>query len=319
MEIAVLSDIHSNYVALDSCMEYIKKRNINNLIFLGDYLADMAYPQKTMERIYQIKEEYNCIFIRGNKEDYWKEHREGKSPYWKIGSTGALLYTYEQLTEKDFAFYDTMPAARKLELPGLPAITLCHGSPFQTNENIRPGTERAYEIMEQVDTDIILCGHTHMQGKIEYRDCVERNRCKNSLCNSTEHNGDSILEHGVFVDLAHVNKRVLNCGAVGVPYGSEGKTQFMILHGEEGDWREEFFSLDYDRERVIDEMMNSEVAQYSPVWCRITANLLRKGKPAHGHVLMEAMRLCQEETGNAVWYDIPEKYWEMAMEKMGIG
>lgn len=300
MEIAVLSDVHSNYIALDTCMDYIKKRKIDTLIFLGDYLADMAHPQKTMERIYRIKEEYNCIFIRGNKEDYWRDHRDGKSPYWKKGSTGALLYTYENLTEKDFAFYDTMPPVMKLEIEGLPAITLCHGSPFRTNENIRPGKEKTYEIMESVDTDIILCGHTHFQCKIEHPHCVGVDGKK---------------------------KRVLNCGAVGVPYDSEGKTQFMILHGDAlvnagegfkqtGTWTEELISLDYDRERVIEEMMSSKVSEYAPYWCQITANLLRKGKPAHGQVLMEAMRLCQEDTGDAVWYDVPEKYWKLAVERM---
>lgn len=301
MEIAVLSDIHSNYIALDTCMKYVKSRNIGRLIFLGDYLADMAYPQKTMERIYQIKEEYNCIFIRGNKEDYWKEHREGKSPYWEKGSTGGLLYTYEHLTEKDFDFYDTMPPTMKLKIDGFPAITLCHGSPFRTNENIRPGKARTYEIMEAVDTDIILCGHTHVQGKIEYRDCLEVIEC---ICASSNKMAE------------HAGKKVLNCGAVGVPYGSEGRTQFMILHGEEGEWMEEFISLDYDREYVVEEMMNSELYEYAPYWCQITANLLRKGDPTHGQVLTEAMRLCLEETGEAVWYDVPEKYWKIVVERM---
>lgn len=39
MEIAVLSDIHSNYIAFDACMDYIRKRKIDMLIFLGDYLV----------------------------------------------------------------------------------------------------------------------------------------------------------------------------------------------------------------------------------------------------------------------------------------
>ena len=70
MEIAVLSDIHGNHIAFGQCVEYVLARNINTFIFLGDYLGEFSYPQKTMEIIYALKEKYTCFFIRGNKEDY---------------------------------------------------------------------------------------------------------------------------------------------------------------------------------------------------------------------------------------------------------
>ena len=45
MKIAVLSDIHGNHVALKKCIEEIKKRGVRKLIFLGDYVGELAYPQ----------------------------------------------------------------------------------------------------------------------------------------------------------------------------------------------------------------------------------------------------------------------------------
>ncbi|MDE7414826.1 MAG: metallophosphoesterase, partial [Lachnospiraceae bacterium] len=48
MEIAVFSDIHGNYAAFERCIEYVSARNINTFIFLGDYLGEFPYPQKTM-------------------------------------------------------------------------------------------------------------------------------------------------------------------------------------------------------------------------------------------------------------------------------
>lgn len=44
IDIAVLSDIHSNYVALEQCIKYAVARDINNFIFLGDYVGELAYP-----------------------------------------------------------------------------------------------------------------------------------------------------------------------------------------------------------------------------------------------------------------------------------
>ena len=103
MEIAVFSDIHGNYIAFQECVEYALKREIDTYIFLGDYLGEFSYPQKTMDIIYSMKERYTCFFVRGNKEDYWINRRAERNCQWKDGNAtvGAMKYCYAQLTEKD--------------------------------------------------------------------------------------------------------------------------------------------------------------------------------------------------------------------------
>ena len=54
MKIAVLSDIHGNHIALKRCMEELKKRDIKKIIFLGDYVGELAYPQKIMKMLREI-------------------------------------------------------------------------------------------------------------------------------------------------------------------------------------------------------------------------------------------------------------------------
>lgn len=63
MKIAVLSDIHGNYVALQECIKYVLDRGIDIFVFLGDYVGELAYPQKTMDILFHLKEKYNCFFI----------------------------------------------------------------------------------------------------------------------------------------------------------------------------------------------------------------------------------------------------------------
>jgi predicted phosphodiesterase len=75
MRIAVMADIHSNHIALETCFAEAQRRNAEIFIFLGDFLGDLAYPQKTLEYLDGIKKKYPCIFIRGNKEDYWINHK----------------------------------------------------------------------------------------------------------------------------------------------------------------------------------------------------------------------------------------------------
>ena len=281
LSIAVFSDIHSNHIALEACLEYVLKRGITTFIFLGDYLADMANPQKTMQLLYQLKDKYTCYFIRGNKEDYWLNYKYNRKETWSKGSTGSLLYNFERLMEKDFAFFKELPIARTLSFPHLPSITICHGSPYSTTEGIRTDNERTFEIMDNNDTSVILCGHTHIQKVITYN-----------------------------------QKTVLNGGSVGAAYNSNGLSQFMLLHGKDGAWTHEFISLEYDNEKVIEELMLSELMEYAPHWSIITANVVRKGTPSHGAVLTEAMRLCEEETGHSSWNDIPDKYWNLAIGKL---
>ena len=86
MDIAVFSDIHGNHVAFRACLDYVLSHDITTFIFLGDYLGEFAYPQKTMEMIYELKEKYNCYFIRGNKEDYWINCKYDNNCEWKDGN-----------------------------------------------------------------------------------------------------------------------------------------------------------------------------------------------------------------------------------------
>lgn len=67
MDLAVLSDIHGNYIALEKCVEYALSRGVKTFAFLGDYVGELAYPEKTMKMIFEMAEKYNCYFIRGRE------------------------------------------------------------------------------------------------------------------------------------------------------------------------------------------------------------------------------------------------------------
>ena len=282
MKIAVLSDIHGNHIALERCLHEVFLRGIERFIFLGDYLGDFAYPQKTMRILYDLAEKYDCEFIRGNKEEYWINYRENGACGWKKQDsiTGCMFYNYHELTEKDFSFYENLPNVKKLEFENLPSITICHGSPRRTKEKMLPGNEETLDILESSDTDLILCGHTHVPDVIVYK-----------------------------------GKRAVNPGTVGVALNGEKKAPFLILHGENGVWKEEFVSLDYDMETTIQELHESGLYENAPSWCRITEHLLRSGKGSHGAVLERAMKLCAEENGSCTWPDVPERFMEKAIEE----
>ncbi len=267
MDIAVLSDIHGNYIALEKCIKYAVDSGIRTFVFLGDYVGELAYPQKTMDIIYEMSAKYQCYFIKGNKEDYWIDYPKNGECGWRDNdsTTGSLLYAYTNLSNKDLEFFKGLSISKKLSIDNMPSITICHGSPNKVNQKLLHGNKLTYEIMDASDTSIILCGHTHIQGKIVY-------------------NG----------------KRVLNAGSVGVPLHSDGQSQFIILRQKDEIWEEEFISLEYDIEQVIQELHTSGLNRHAPYWCIVTEQMLRKGIISHGAVLERAMALCREETGSCI-------------------
>lgn len=282
MTIAILSDIHGNYTALQKCLDHASAAGADTFLFLGDYLGELAYPQKTMNILYHLKELQKCFFIKGNKEDYWLDYE--KNPVgWKEydSTTGSLYYTYKNLKQKDLHFFKTLPFQKELKFDDLPPLTICHGSPRKVNEKLLPNTENTFEIMENNPSNYILCGHTHQQGKIE-------------------HNG----------------KMVLNAGSVGIPLHSNGKAQFMILKGSQGTWDYEFVSLEYDTEKVITDLYSSGLYEKAPYWCKISEYLLRTGEISHGTVLARAMSICEEKFGECNWPNVPEECWEQAVKEM---
>lgn len=283
MDIAVFSDIHGNYVAFEQCIKYVLARNINTFIFLGDYLGEFPYPQKTMNMIYALKEKYTCFFVKGNKEDYWINRRYGRKCEWKDGnsSVGAMKYCYDNQTEKDIDFFQALPISQEIRFDNAAAILACHGSPERNNEKMFPADSKTYQIIDGCAYKYILCGHTHFQG---------------------------VIRHG--------DKTVLNPGAVGVPLHSDGKALFMILHRDVQQWTYEFIRIDYDRKKVIKELQESGLEKCAPYWMQITKHLILTGEVPHVAVLARAMQLCEEETGKCKWYNIPDLYWEKAIVEL---
>ena len=287
MRIAVMADIHSNHIALETCFAEAQRRNAEIFIFLGDYLGDLAYPRKTLEYLDGIKKKYPCIFIRGNKEDYWINHKNGKHRdwVWEAGRSGSgmLAYVYNHLTLEQIENFEKMPISMTMRYQGFPDFVICHGSPWKTNESMREDYDYIDELTKRLETELTICAHFHIQSK------YTRN-----------------------------GKLVINPGAVGVPLRSNGQAQFMMLEGISGKWETEFITLQYDRERAIQEMDEEKLSEQAPGWCRITKEVLRHGQDTHLMTLMKAQELYEQHTGINDWKNIPEEYWNMALKEMKV-
>ena len=287
MRIAVLADIHSNHIALDACVKEALVRGAEEFIFLGDYIGELTCPQKTMESLRRIRARNPCTFIRGNKEDYWINRKNGKNAdwQWKDGSSGSgmLKYAYDRLEEKDIQWFEELPISKRMHYPEMPEFVICHGSPWRANEDLREDYDYIDEVTKKLETELTICGHFHIQ------------------CQYTRH-----------------EKRIVNPGSVGVPLFCDGKAQFMMLEGISGQWNTDFVSLSYDVESVIREMDEEGLSKQAPGWYRATKAVLMGKEVSPAIVLFKALEFFERYTGKNDWKNIPEEYWNMACEELGI-
>ncbi|MEA4831159.1 MAG: metallophosphoesterase [Oscillospiraceae bacterium] len=283
MKLIVIADIHSNHIALESAIKMIDEINPDGIIFLGDYVTDCPYPQKTMKLLYLCIENYQCWFIRGNREDYLLNHQKNPNDGWCYSSSvGSLLYTYENLTKDDLRFFADMPLCRDIEINGSPVITACHSSPASTTEWIKDKPELLDKYIGEIKGDILLCGHTHRIGLYRNHD-----------------------------------KTVLFCPSFGLPQDMNSDARFTVLELMDGKWSYKMLSIEIDIERLISEFEESGLSNKAPVWSRTIIKLLIEKRDAPMQCVSLAWDKAKADnySGGTI---LPEAYWNEAAKELGI-
>ena len=151
------------------------------LVFGGD-LAAGPMPAETLDRIVAL----DALVIRGNADrELLGEPTEGLCDEWVTG----------QLQDHHRDFISRLPETVEVDVTGLGRVLFCHGSPRSDEEMILKTTpdEWLREMLDGVEAEIVVCGHTHMQF-------------------------DRTLERW----------RVVNAGSVGLAYGAPGAHWLLL-------------------------------------------------------------------------------------------
>ncbi len=90
MKIAIISDVHGNYPALLTVISDAIRNNVDQFIFVGDYIFDLLYPNEVTELIRSLK---NAYVIQGNKEGYLKWLRVENQNNWIYDQMGIIKPT----------------------------------------------------------------------------------------------------------------------------------------------------------------------------------------------------------------------------------
>lgn len=289
MTLVVLADIHANHAALEAAVHRIDVLSPDGVVLLGDYVTDCPNPRRTMELIYDLRRRYRTWMVRGNREDYLIGHRhavrEGRDDGWINGSgTGALLYTYNQLTDEDLDFIESLPACVDIALPGCPVITACHASPTKTKDWIIGNDGKIRDAIRHAAGELILCGHAHRT--------VRYDRC---------------------------GKTLLICPSLGMPQDRNDDSTMVVLRCSGKRWFRDTSRIcthvTCDIGAILGEFTSSGLTELAPVWsaCVMKSLTDRRDYPAQCATI--AYRTARE---HGIYTVPPEEYWHAAAREIGI-
>lgn len=230
MRAAVLSDIHSNYPALRACYEDAIRLGAERFFFLGDYVSDLAEPERTMDLIYEIASRHPTTLLRGNRERYMLSCECGETRFCRGSYSGSLLFTYEHLRRQDLDLFRRLPIADAMEMDGV-SIELAHATPQNDRYYFDSTDGRIGEVLSRMQGEYLLTGHSHRQ----------------------------YLWQGE-------GRTVINPGAVGLPHDGIPAARYALLDSTRGRLSCRFRSVPYDMTAVIHAQFASGLVDQAPYW-----------------------------------------------------
>lgn len=280
MRIAALGDIHSNHYALEACLEEIERMGVDCVAFLGDYVSDCPCPQETMKLLRQADTAYQCRFVRGNREEYMLEHEKNPDDNWQYNSqSGSLFYTFENLTNEDLRWFESMPVSMMVELDGAPPFEICHGTLDKTRSIVWPVNSEMERAWNRMRTNLFLGAHCHVPFAKTY-------------------NG----------------KMFVNGGSLGIPSFHETTARYALIEYRAGEWTPRLMRTKYDVQAALREFRESSFFEKAKVWACAMAATLNTGIDYADECIALVHQLSRE-TGEPFNSEI---LWQRAAEKLGI-
>lgn len=159
--IAAISDIHSNIFALEAVLADIKRREVDEIVNLGDILYGPIAPKATYDLLMTYRDDITTI--RGNQD---RQIYEAKAA--EIGNNATMAFIIEELPKAAIEWMRALPFDYHLSKD----IYLCHGSPtddmvylLEDIETGQPTVRNDTDILallNGIDSTVIVCGHTHI-------------------------------------------------------------------------------------------------------------------------------------------------------------
>lgn len=213
MRVAAIYDVHGNLPALEAVLDDIRQAGADLIVVGGDVIPG-PMPVQAIDALLAL--DLPVRFIRGNGDREVLAQRAGQVTGTAPEKFRAVMgWVAEQLTDAQAERLATWPLTETVEIPGLGRVLFCHATPRSDTEIFTRQTpeERLLPLFEQLEVEMVVCGHTHMQ-----------------------------------FDRRVGGVRVVNAGSVGMPFGEPGAC--WLLLGPEVSLRRTSYDLQAAAERI---------------------------------------------------------------------
>ncbi len=216
MRLLLISDIHSNLEALETCLEYAPK--CEQMVNLGDIVGYGGSPNEVVERVRAL----GGTVIRGNHDKVCAGLVD-MHDFNPIAGLAAL-WTRQQLTTENLDWLRSLPAGPvdlRLNGPaGANVARMVHGSPLGEDEYIIVPQE-AEEPLALNPVPLTFFGHTHIQGGFSLREDVHE-MIRPGF-------GDLRKVQQSVLRLERGTKYLINPGSVGQPRDGDRRAAFAVF------------------------------------------------------------------------------------------
>ena len=123
MRYLLLSDLHSNDEALSAVLARVRRKKLDRVVCLGDFVGYAADPNKVLDRIRTLPRP--AVSIRGNHDKVVSGVDSGEM--FNAPALLAARWTAERLSKENLEFLRRLPCGPVLVDE---TFAICHGSPL---------------------------------------------------------------------------------------------------------------------------------------------------------------------------------------------
>lgn len=225
MSYAVISDVHSNLHALTAAFDDIKKRNVDEVFFIGDAVGYGPQPDKCIDLLKK-----NCkVLLAGNHD--WAVIGYTDVEYFNEYAMKAVIWTQNVITEEHFNDLESFSIVKSVkELDTF----LVHSTPKDPEKWSYLFTlDDAKANFNYFKQRLCFIGHSHRPV------IIEMNKSGELL----------IFEGGA--TLNDNSRYIINTGSVGQPRDNDPRLSYVLVSDESI----QVVRVEYDIKKTQDEML----------------------------------------------------------------
>lgn len=167
MKIGIIADIHAQLDSLQKALAIFEREGVEKIVCAGDIVEKDFYG----DAVVRLLREKKIPSVRGNHDEAAVSNQRWFRQNMDAGLVQKTLMHLEQgnnrlqtrlLTDKSLIYLQNLPFELRFSWEGQ-KVLLVHGSPNSNSQYLTGNMPDSFlrHVLEGVNADIIICGHSH--------------------------------------------------------------------------------------------------------------------------------------------------------------